>query len=258
MRKKKLLVALTLALTILFGSVSVGASSLDKGIAALDNGDYSVAVELLLPLAIGGDAQAQYYMGFMYAVGKGVQRSDQKKLEWYERSAKSGYVLSFGKTGDSYYRLGVENSISGPTPESEIYYKQAFKWYFKAADKGHISGLNGLGRLYHSGRGVERSKALAMAYYTEAAALGDYFSQYTLADILQHDYRKSGNIVDLEQSYKWFKIWYFYHPEDDDTYASDSYNRALRYRVYKQLNQGQVYRITLEAIDCVKSNFKDC
>jgi len=258
MRLNKLLITLAIVFPILFGSGVVVASSLDEGKAALNNGDYATAVELLLPLAMQGNGDAQYQLGYMYASGKGVKRSKQKKLEWYERAAESGYVSAFLATGRAYNHLAKESSINGPTPESDVYYKQAFKWYSKAGDAGYAAGLNGLAGLYRGGFGVKRNKHLSMAYYTDAAKLGDHYSQFTLATMLAYDYKNSGNILDLEQSYKWFKIHAFYDIEGNDTYTSDSFTRAQRYRVFKQLNQNQVYRITWEAIDCVESNFKNC
>ncbi|MDB9753100.1 sel1 repeat family protein [Oceanospirillaceae bacterium] len=254
---KKLLIILHLVFVMLSSSIAV-ASSLDEGKTAFDNGDYSAAVELLLPLAIDGNGYAQYRMGYMYAVGKGVQRSHKKKLEWYERAAKSGYVPAFSSTARAYQMLGGESSLSGPTQESEAYHKQAFKWYSKAADAGSSSGLHGLAQLYNGGYGVKRNHPQAIAYYTDAAMLGNTFSQFSLAMELAHDYRMSGNIIYLEQAYKWLKIHAFYDTEDADTYAKDSFSRAQRYKQYKNLTRNQVSRITQEAINCVVSNFKEC
>jgi TPR repeat protein len=258
MRLNKLLIPLAIAFPMLFVSGVVVASSLDEGKTALNNGDYATAVELLLPLSVQGNGDAQYQLGYMYATGKGVQRSQQKELEWYERAAESGYVAAFSATGRAYDALASESSINGPTQESEAYYKQAFKWYSKAADAGYASGFSGLASLYRGGHGVKRNKPLGIAYYTEAAKLGHLASQFILATILASDYQSSGNIVDLEQAYKWFKIHAFYDTENANTYSNDSYIRAKRYRVYKQLSQNQVYKITFEAIGCVESKFKNC
>ena len=63
---------------------------LSEGVAAFENGKYKSAYSILYPLAEFGDSDAQFYIGYMYDEGKGVNENDQKALEWYENAAKQG------------------------------------------------------------------------------------------------------------------------------------------------------------------------
>ena len=64
--------------------------TISKGIAAFESGDYKKALSIFRPLAEANDANAQFYMGWMYDEGNGVTENDQEALKWYEKSAKNG------------------------------------------------------------------------------------------------------------------------------------------------------------------------
>jgi TPR repeat protein len=44
----------------------------EEGRAAYERGDYATAIKKLRPLAEAGNAEAQFYLGAMYAEGRGV------------------------------------------------------------------------------------------------------------------------------------------------------------------------------------------
>lgn len=50
--------------------------------------NYDMAYEHLAPLAEGGDADAQYALGYMYYNGYGVPRDDAIATQWIKKSAK--------------------------------------------------------------------------------------------------------------------------------------------------------------------------
>ena len=53
----------------------VAAGPLEDGIAAFRGGDYATAMQLLRQFAERGNLGAQFYLGFMYANGRGVPRN---------------------------------------------------------------------------------------------------------------------------------------------------------------------------------------
>jgi len=63
----------TLATLILCASLALPArAGFEEGLAAYERGDYATALKEWQPLAVAGNADAQYYLGVMYAFGQGV------------------------------------------------------------------------------------------------------------------------------------------------------------------------------------------
>ena len=61
-----------------------------QGIDAYNRGDYLTAMRLFRPLANQDDAPAQFYVGWMYANGQGVPKSDAEAARWYRLAAGQG------------------------------------------------------------------------------------------------------------------------------------------------------------------------
>ena len=90
-----LVVILGLPLVVLPGSKGLTPDTdFKQGLTAFEQGDYATAARIWGPVAERGNARAQYYLGAMYAYGKGVSRDYQKALAWYSRAAEQGDVAS--------------------------------------------------------------------------------------------------------------------------------------------------------------------
>lgn len=61
-----------------------------EGAAAYERGDYALAARELGPPAEAGDADAQYYLGTLYAEGLGVSRDAVRAHAWLSCAAKGG------------------------------------------------------------------------------------------------------------------------------------------------------------------------
>ena len=70
---RKIITGLTLSL--LLGNGVAVAAVFDKGINAYDSGDYKTALAEWTPLAEQGDAEVQYYLGYMQTMAKVCQRT---------------------------------------------------------------------------------------------------------------------------------------------------------------------------------------
>lgn len=86
----------------------IGLEGVDAGVAAYDSGDYRTALRLLRPLAISGNAKAQYYLGQMYLKGRGVIKSQMQASDWIGKAAAQGYgnsetVLGKIKESSNYF-----------------------------------------------------------------------------------------------------------------------------------------------------------
>src|ERR1700722_19691189 len=63
---------LGMLLTVAALGPAAAAPTLRQGVAAMARQDYAAAVVILSPLAQNGDPAAQAYMGYLYAIGRGV------------------------------------------------------------------------------------------------------------------------------------------------------------------------------------------
>ena len=88
----------------------------------------------------------------------------EEKIEFYH--------LNFKANGGDYIaqnNLGVIYEIGEGVPQD---YKEAVKWYRKAAEQGFAKGQYNLGRSYHNGQGVPQDYKEAFKWYTKAAEQG--------------------------------------------------------------------------------------
>ena len=92
--------------------------------------------------AKGGDARAQYHLGFSYYNGEGVTQDKKEAVKWYRLAAEQGHALA-------QYNLGVSyDNGEGVTQDKE----EAAKWYHLAAEQGDAWAQNNLGLLYNNKR----------------------------------------------------------------------------------------------------------
>ena len=77
---------------MLFGLLSFSANADNaKGEAAMAQGDYETALAEFTKAAEDGDMNAQFNLGVMYENGQGVEQSDLKAAEWYQKAADNGH-----------------------------------------------------------------------------------------------------------------------------------------------------------------------
>ncbi|MFT5395169.1 MAG: TPR repeat protein [Gammaproteobacteria bacterium] len=93
-----------------------------------DQGKYKEAAKLWLPLAKMGDPVAQNYIGITYYLGLGKDRDHKVAMQWFEKSAVSGYA-------DAEYNLGVMYE-NGESVKKD--YITAYKWFYLAKENGNF------------------------------------------------------------------------------------------------------------------------
>jgi TPR repeat protein len=145
---------LSLAVAVALVAAWASAGPLEDGMVAYRAKDYAKAAESWGPLAEKGDAAAQYYLGTLYAEGKGVQQNDATAFLWFERSAKQG-------SADAQYNLGASYAAGTGVPKS---YADAAKWFQRAADQGMVFAQVNLGLLYAAGNGVPQDNIEAFKW----------------------------------------------------------------------------------------------
>ena len=72
-------------------------------------------------LAESGDASAQYYLGWLYANGYGVDQDYDEAFKWYRKSAEQG-------DASAQYYVGLMHANGYGVNQN---YDEAFKWYRK-------------------------------------------------------------------------------------------------------------------------------
>lgn len=113
-------------------------------------------------LALLGDSNKQYQLGFMYESGQGIQKNDTKAFEWYKKAATQG-------NPSAQFNLGVMYLEGRGTEKDD---DKAFESFSMAAIQGLDVAQFNLGVMYTEGRGVEKNEVKASEWYNRAAEQG--------------------------------------------------------------------------------------
>ena len=113
-----------------------------------------------------GDAEAQYFLGWMYYKGQGVPQNYEEAAKWTRKAAEQGRAWA-------QYNLGVPQD-----------YVEAAKWYRKAAEQGDAEAQHNLGVMYYNGEGVPQDFIESYAWVLLAKADGDKESLRELRELI--------------------------------------------------------------------------
>ena len=203
-------------------------SSYEDGEAAYSRGDYATARRLWLPLAEGGNADAQTMLGIIYEEGYGVSQDYAAAVTWYRQAADQGHpdaqfnlalMYDLGKGvpldpmaaaqwlseaadqghADAQFNLGVmyEDGI-GVSQDHEA----AVTWYRKAAEQGHAKAQNNLGAMFVEGKGVSQDYDSAAAWFRKAASQGDVEGEFNLGLMYENG---TGVLQDQHAAMNWYR-----------------------------------------------------
>ena len=85
---------LLLAVVVVLVAAPAWAADLQAGVEAYNRGDYATALKEWRPLAEHGDALAQYNLGVMYFMGRGVPQDVVQAHLWLNLAAAQGHELA--------------------------------------------------------------------------------------------------------------------------------------------------------------------
>lgn len=93
--------AVSLALPVIAASMLAAPAHADvkDGVDAWQAGNYQAAVAEWRPLALAGDADAQFNLGQAYKLGRGVPTDLVQAEDWYRRAAKQGHLQAEDNLG---------------------------------------------------------------------------------------------------------------------------------------------------------------
>ncbi|NLA75365.1 MAG: sel1 repeat family protein [Deltaproteobacteria bacterium] len=157
---KPMATILAALLICLLSSSSLFADPLDDAKTAIQNQDYTKAVEILIPLSEQENVEAQTMLGSMYISGQGAAADPTKGLNLITAAAKKGYEpakirafslnIELANSGDTGAMFNVGYMCFngwGGTYEPDV----CLKWLENAGDMGHERSAKILTKIYTEG-----------------------------------------------------------------------------------------------------------
>ena len=129
-----------------------------SGVEAWSKGDYPSAIKAWRPLAITGDADAQFNLGQAYKLGRGVPLDLKQAEDWYRKAALQGHL----QAEDNYGLVQFQNGSR----------QQALPWIEKSAARGEPRSQYILGTALFNGDMITKDWVKAYALMTRASAAG--------------------------------------------------------------------------------------
>lgn len=145
-------VSLKLLCGLLSFAIGTLAADLAVGVKAYDRKDFAQAAPELMPLAVSGDATAQYYVGSMNFFGQGLPQDYRAGIKWYTAAAEQGHAHAAAMLG-LLYNCGPNVPWHSEVPTDLV---AAVKWLRLAVKADDLSGEHTLATSYSNGRGVRR------------------------------------------------------------------------------------------------------
>jgi TPR repeat protein len=113
-------------------------ADLISGLAAFDSKNFSMAYQLLAPLAMQGNAESLWRLGMMQMNGLGMVENQPLGFENFVKAADQGHGFAHHMIAVAYMTgEGVEKDIG-----------KAIEWFEKAAEYGLQGAMYALGMLY--------------------------------------------------------------------------------------------------------------
>jgi len=216
-------IALLLVWVLLFLS-SIACASVEDGLKAYKNKNYSHAFRIFKKNANKGDADAALYLGVMYNEGTSPSIDNNKALKWFKFSAENGNaiapfeygtLISKGATtkrnkvvAKIWYDRGMDkldelkelawsgndfaaivlSLLFNDSFHQEISKPElSFFWVERAANNGHPQGTYHLAYSYIMGIGTPKDRGQAIKLFYESAESGFAWSQETMAAVCNGD-----------------------------------------------------------------------
>ena len=143
--------------------------------------------------AAQGEALAQYRLGMMYALGKGIEKDYARAEPLLRAAAESGLA-------EAQYDYSVLWQKGLGVPQDS---RQAAMWLGRAAMQGNTNAALSLGYAFAKGVGVQQNMADAAQWFRRAAEAGAIDAQYNLAYLYEHGEGVTRSAVD---AYAWYSI----------------------------------------------------
>lgn len=187
---------MTIALAVIGTSARADVKS---GVDAWSRGDYPAAIKEWRPLAINGDADAQFNLGQAYKLGRGVPVDFKLAEGWYRKAAEQGHFQAEDNLGLILFQNGdrpkampyIEKSAVRGEPRAQYVlatalfngdlakkdWVRAYALMTRASASGLSQASASLAQMDQFIPLEQRQKGLAMARDIEAASQRPQFAQ---------------------------------------------------------------------------------
>lgn len=223
---KTVLIAQTALWAPFAGAEGLRDSLRDPG-AALRAGEDTKALRLAKPAAGWGDPSAQNILGMMYHEGYGVAEDKPEAMKWFRKSAYQGDAKAEFNLGVMYYEgsvqdagelgglfavSGMENSAQSlftvgglAVADSSVSqdFREAARWFRKAAAQGVSQADFNLGVMYAKGEGVRHDDQEAVRWFHKAAYKDLPAAQFKMGLVHEHGIAVPRDGV---EAYKWYLL----------------------------------------------------
>lgn len=161
------------------------------GVPQRDNNE---ALKNLIKAADQGYAPAYWELGNCYRYGKGVDVNPKAAMQYYLKAAQ---YVEYNSDVEYWFLLGeIYDNGTFEKPN----YKEAFKWYKKAADRGHAKAQLRIAQYYEEGKSVKKNLDLAFNGYLTAANQDD---MEAMARIVEMYEQGIGTFKNTEEAERW-------------------------------------------------------
>lgn len=174
--------------------------AIHEALMHLSSNNIPYAQESLLPLVESGNAEAQYYWGYIldFCLVDSTGAGEKEALYWFNLSAEQGFPKAcLAATTNEHIdndraTMFIENARNSglfeQSPEelgsdgclylafyywNNSEYTKAVDWFHKAVDMGNTSAMKNLGAIYYLGVGVDQDFLLSTELLLEAANRGN-------------------------------------------------------------------------------------
>jgi TPR repeat protein len=120
--------SVTTAVILALSSHGLHAESLNAGITAYQEKQFSKALGIFQQYAKKGNPTAQFYLSLLYRSGMGVERDEDEAFDWCKKSAGEGVL-------DAQFQLGIMYLQGEGVEEDDVL---ALEWLWQASDRGHL------------------------------------------------------------------------------------------------------------------------
>ena len=183
--------------------------------------NYSAAFNAFLSDADAGDKRSQYYVGYLYLNGLGVNQNSSKALEYLNASAEQNY-------GSALSLLGYLYDQGQIVPLNK---KKAIELYTAGAGQNDPSAMLNLGLAYYKGDGGVRDIQKAIDLLSRVPMdktrqyvgryLGDIYmsgSEFDKVEKAKKEYARSARLGDIASFYSLGQLY-----EEEDLSRAKSY-----------------------------------
>lgn len=175
--------------------------------------NFSQALKLFTQAAQKGDVESTILVGSMHEKGQGILKMPEEAIYWYKKAIQKG-------SHDAQFKLaslldrGINQNEKNPV--------EAFPLFLEIAKKGHPEAQYRVGHMLKEGRGVHKNSRQALIWFHKSAEQGLAQAQYMLSKLYEQGQKNILN-QDPQQAQE------FFNKAIEQEYPLALYEGALNY-----------------------------